>query len=72
MTYLPGPLPTSSQIRESPTIIHGVDPYADKRVVIIGPYIVKYGKGFSLLEGQNLLFIEENFPKVPAPKLYAI
>ncbi|KAL6240225.1 hypothetical protein RBB50_012885 [Rhinocladiella similis] len=69
---LPGPLPTSSQIRESPTIIHGVDPYADKRVVIVGPYVVKYGKGVSLLEGQNLLFIEENFPQVPAPKLYAM
>ena len=69
---LPAPLPREDQIRDCPNIIHGNEPSADQKVVVIGPYAIKYGKYLSQLEGENLLFLERYAPRIPAPKLYAM
>jgi hypothetical protein len=69
---LPSPLPSSKQVREAPDNIQEIDVDAGRRVVIVGPYLVKYGKYASPLEGLNLLFLEQTLPDIPAPKLYAM
>jgi aminoglycoside phosphotransferase (APT) family kinase protein len=40
--------------------------------VVVGPhYVVKYGAGVEQIEGETLLFIEQNL-RIPAPRLYAM
>lgn len=76
---LPSPLPSSKQIRDTPNNVPGTGDTAyntssdaGKRVVVSGSYVVKYGKYVRPLEGLNLLFLEQNLPRIPAPKLYAM
>ena len=68
-TYLPGPLPTTQEIEASNMVFldHG-----HRKVVVVGKdFLVKYGPSVSQNEGEVLVFLEENLPAVPAPRLYA-
>ena len=66
---LPAPLPTIEAIITSP---HVVQESTGRRIVRVGPhFLVKYGRNVTLIEGENLLFVEQ-FPDIPTPQIYAI
>ncbi|ESZ95444.1 phosphotransferase enzyme family protein [Sclerotinia borealis F-4128] len=70
---LPAPLPTISEILASNDIIKGTDTWATRKVVRISEhFVVKYGKSNDAIEGQNLLFLEQNGFQTFVPKLYAM
>ena len=65
---LPQSLPTKQEIEDS------TDELMDsgsRRLVRIGPFIIKYGSGVSVIEGENMLFVSRQ-TKVPVPHVYAI
>ncbi|TVY37224.1 hypothetical protein LOCC1_G007466 [Lachnellula occidentalis] len=65
---LPQPLPTNQEIHDSK------DQYVDnggRRVVRVGPYMIKYGPAVSVIEGENMLFISRE-TTIPVPRVYAI
>ncbi|KAI9806716.1 MAG: hypothetical protein M1825_006173 [Sarcosagium campestre] len=69
---LPAPLPTKDEIHASSNIIKGGGSRDTRRVVIVGQhFLVKHGHRARRVEGENLLFIEQNL-QIPAPLLYAI
>ena len=69
---LPAPLPTKQEIHDSATILKGTETWATQKVVVVGQhFLVKYGSRTSQIEGDNLLFIEQNL-RIPAPRLYAM
>ena len=66
---LPAPLPTVAEILASKRRISA---YYEAPVVRIGDhYAVKYGKGTSLQEGENMLFVQQS-TSIPVPKVYAL
>ncbi|OAT04569.1 phosphotransferase enzyme family protein [Blastomyces gilchristii SLH14081] len=66
---VPFPLPTEAEIENAPNIS---PEYGGRRVVQVGcHYVVKFGKGVNLVEGENMLFVRE-MTKVPVPRVYAL
>ncbi|OOQ87431.1 hypothetical protein PEBR_17453 [Penicillium brasilianum] len=66
---LPHPLPTSAEIENAPDIF--LD-YGERRVVAVGQlFVVKFGLGVNLIEGENMLFVQGS-TDVPVPRVYAL
>lgn len=66
---LPHTLPTSAEIENAPDIF--LD-YGERRVVAVGQhFVVKFGLGVNLIEGENMLFVQGN-TDVPVPRVYAL
>ncbi|ELR05846.1 hypothetical protein VC83_09000 [Pseudogymnoascus destructans] len=69
---LPAPLPSVDEIHSSPNILKGLEAWADRKVVRVGEhFIAKYSPYNDQIEGENLLFIEQNL-QISAPRLYAM
>jgi hypothetical protein len=69
---LPAPLPTKQEIHDSATILKGTEIWPTQKVVVVGQhFLVKYGSRTSQIEGDNLLFVEQNL-RIPASRLYAM
>ncbi|RFU31023.1 hypothetical protein B7463_g5318, partial [Scytalidium lignicola] len=65
---LPQPLPTNQEIHSS------TEQYMEnggRRLVRVGPYMIKYGTGVNVIEGENMLFVNHK-TTVPVPRVYAI
>lgn len=70
---LPAPLPTTSEILASKDIIKGTEAWATRKVVGVGQhFVVKYSPSNDQIEGENLLFLEQNKIRGFAPRLYAM
>ncbi|TVY33115.1 hypothetical protein LSUB1_G008439 [Lachnellula subtilissima] len=54
---LPQPLPTNQEIHDSTEQLMGM---GGRRLVRIGPYVVKYGTGVNCIEAENMLFVKAN------------
>lgn len=68
-TDLPCPLPTNAEIEKAPDISME---YGGRRIVGLGQhFVVKYGLGVNLTEGENMLFVREN-TNVPVPRVFAL
>ncbi|PYH66726.1 uncharacterized protein BO88DRAFT_392173 [Aspergillus vadensis CBS 113365] len=66
---IPCPLPTTSEIDAAPDISLR---YGGRRIVEIGDHlIVKFGKGVDLIEGEHMLFVQEN-TSIRDPRVYAL
>ncbi|RHZ51858.1 hypothetical protein CDV55_102957 [Aspergillus turcosus] len=66
---LPCQLPTEAEIDEAPDI---AEKYGGRRVVAIEPhFVVKFGMGIELLEGENVIFVREN-TSIRVPRVYAL
>ncbi|CZR60223.1 uncharacterized protein PAC_10119 [Phialocephala subalpina] len=65
---LPQPLPTDQEIHGS---TEQFMESGGRRLVRIGPYIIKYGSGVSVVEGENMLFVSRE-TTIPVPRVYAI
>ncbi|KAK0102234.1 hypothetical protein ONS95_005857 [Cadophora gregata] len=66
---LPADLPTDEEIENSVEIY--VDQTA-RKVVGVGPhFVVKYGRQIDLIEGKNMLYIQQN-TSVHVPRVYAL
>jgi len=68
-TALPSRLPTESEIDKAPDMSLE---YGGRRVVEIQPhFVVKFGKGVNLVEGENMMFVGEN-TSIRVPRVYAL
>lgn len=68
-TDLPCPLPTDAEIENAPDISMI---YGGRRIVEVGQhFVVKFGLGVDLIEGENMLFVQEN-TKIRVPRVYAL
>ncbi|PYI05492.1 phosphotransferase enzyme family protein [Aspergillus sclerotiicarbonarius CBS 121057] len=68
-TDLPSPLPTEADIDAAPDISLA---YGGRRVVKIGThFVVKYGRGVNLIEGENMLYVQKS-TSIPVPRVYAL
>ncbi|BDD57415.1 hypothetical protein MPDQ_005536 [Monascus purpureus] len=68
-TDIPSPLPTDAEIEDAPDISLV---YGGRRVVQVGHhFVVKFGKGVDLMEGENMLFVRAK-TKVPVPRVFAL
>jgi hypothetical protein len=66
---LPAPIPSKSDIEKSQNIL--LD-YTGRKVVTVGKhFVVKYGLGVDLMEGENLLFVHRN-TSIRVPRVYAL
>ncbi|KAF7712790.1 Uncharacterized protein PECH_002803 [Penicillium ucsense] len=66
---LPCPLPSSAEIENAPDISLQ---YGGRRIVAVGQnFVVKFGLGVNLIEGENMLFVRKN-TNVPVPRVYAL
>ncbi|KAJ5988259.1 phosphotransferase enzyme family protein [Penicillium waksmanii] len=66
---LPHPLPTNSEIENAPDISLE---YGGRRVVGVGQhFVVKFGQGVDLAEGENMLFVREN-TNICVPRVFAL
>jgi Phosphotransferase enzyme family len=65
---LPRPLPTLDEIESSGYILNES---GGSKVVVVGPYVVKFGHQVDLAEGENMLFVAQN-TSVPVPRVYAL
>ncbi|KAF4240592.1 hypothetical protein CNMCM8980_006185 [Aspergillus fumigatiaffinis] len=66
---LPCQLPTEAEIDEAADI---AEQYGGRRVVAIEPhFVLKFGLGIELLEGENMIFIREN-TSILVPRVYAL
>lgn len=66
---LPSPLPTNTEIENAPDISLE---YGGRRIVGVGEhYVVKFGLGVNLIEGENMLFVREN-TNFPIPQVFAL
>lgn len=66
---LPCQLPTEAEIDEAPDI---AEQYGGRRVVAIEPhFVVKFGIGTELLEGENMIFVRGN-TNIRVPRVYAL
>lgn len=69
---LPAPLPSIHEIQASTHFLKGSEDLADQKVVRVGNhFVVKIRPIHNTIEGENLLFIEQNL-QISAPKLYAM
>ena len=68
-SVLPDPLPTTEAIVSSRDVLKE---HSGRRIVRVGAhFIVKYGAGVSLTEGENMIFATE-FSKIAVPDVYAL
>ena len=68
-TDLPCPLPTGTEIENAPDISME---YGGRRIVGVGPhFVVKFGLGVTLIEGENMLFVREK-TNIPFPRVFAL
>jgi hypothetical protein len=66
---IPAPLPTSTEIEDAEDISLA---YGGRRVVKVGQhFVVKFGKGIDLVEGENMLFVQ-HMTNIPVPHVYAL
>ncbi|GIK04330.1 hypothetical protein Aspvir_008410 [Aspergillus viridinutans] len=66
---LPCQLPTEAEIDEAPNI---AEQFGGRRIVAIEPhFVVKFGMGIDLLEGENMIFVREN-TSICVPRVYAL
>lgn len=65
---LPRPIPTLDEIESSEDILNEA---GGSKVVVVGPYVVKFGLQVELAEGENMLFVAHN-TSVPVPLVYAL
>lgn len=66
---IPCPLPTNSEIENAQDISLE---YGGRRVVGVGQhFVVKYGPGVELAEGENMLFVREN-TNISVPRVFAL
>lgn len=66
---LPHPLPTDAEIETAPDISME---YGGRRIVAVGQhFVVKFGLGVNLIEGENMLFVREN-TNLRVPRVYAL
>jgi aminoglycoside phosphotransferase (APT) family kinase protein len=65
---MPSPLPTSAEIALSSEILSDI---TGCKVVVVGPYVVKYGHHVSLTEGEVMLYVAKS-TSVRVPKIYAL
>ncbi|GLB19609.1 phosphotransferase enzyme [Aspergillus tubingensis] len=66
---IPCPLPTTSEIDAAPDISLE---YGGRRIVEIGDHlVVKFGNAVDLIEGENMLFVQEN-TSIRVPRVYAL
>ena len=69
---VPAPLPTVAEIRASTNVLSPAGPNKTSKVVRVGRhFIVKYGPGVSLQEGENMLFVRQA-TNVRVPTVYAL
>lgn len=67
---LPEPLPTDEAITASQDVLQE---YSGRCIVRVGThFIVKYGAGVSLAEGEHMMFVRESSPMTPVPIVYAL
>lgn len=63
------PLPSEAEIDAAPIISME---YGGRKIVQVGSqFVVKFGRGVDLAEGENMLFVREH-TKVPVPRVYAL
>lgn len=68
-TDLPYPRPTGTEIENAPGIPME---YGGRKIVGVGPhFIVKFGLGVNLMEGENMLFVREKI-NIPVPRVFAL
>ncbi|KAJ6088363.1 hypothetical protein N7486_009624 [Penicillium sp. IBT 16267x] len=68
-TDLPCPLPTDAEIEDAPDISLE---YGGRRIVGVGQnFVVKFGLGVDLIEGENMLFVREN-TNISVPRTFAL
>lgn len=68
-TELPRPLPTGAEIENAPDISMEC---GGRRIVAVGQhFVVKFGLGVNLLEGENMLFVREK-TNIPVPRVFAL
>ncbi|KAL5049199.1 hypothetical protein BDW71DRAFT_176328 [Aspergillus fruticulosus] len=66
---LPCLLPTDAEIESAPDISME---YGGRRIVAVGQhFVVKFGLGVNLIEGENMLFVQEN-TNIRVPRVYAL
>ncbi|CAG8205259.1 unnamed protein product [Penicillium salamii] len=68
-TDLPCPLPTGTEIENAPDISME---YGGRRIVGVGQhYVVKFGLGVNLIEGENMLFVRQK-TTISVPRVFAL
>ena len=66
---VPAPLPTNAKIEAASEISLA---YGGRRIVEIGDhFVVKFGLGVDLIEGENMLFVKEN-TNINVSRVYAL
>ncbi|KAI0008550.1 kinase-like domain-containing protein [Xylariaceae sp. FL0662B] len=66
---IPAALPTFAEIIASRHIIYSSD---DRTIVRIGRhYVAKFGRGVSLMEGENMVFLKSHYRNLKIPEVYA-
>jgi len=66
---IPSPLPTNAEIEAAPDISLE---YGARRIVEIGShFVVKFGKGVNLIEGENMIFVRKN-TRIDISRIYAL
>ena len=66
---IPCALPTNAEIEESSDVISA---FTERRLVRVGKhFVVKYGRGIAIIEGENMLFVQK-MTKINVPKVYAL
>lgn len=67
--HLPSSLPTAAEVDTAPDISPEI---SGRRIVAVGEhYVVKFGLQVNLIEGENMLFVQES-TETPIPKVYAL
>ncbi|KAJ5239926.1 phosphotransferase enzyme family protein [Penicillium chermesinum] len=68
-TDLPCPLPTNAEIEDAPD--KSLE-YGGRRIVGLGQhFVVKFGQGVDLTEGENMLFVRKN-TNIRVPRVFAL
>ena len=66
---IPSALPTNAEIEHSRDVLSA---YGNRTVVRVGRhFVVKYGQGVDIIEGENMLFVQSR-TTVTIPKVYAL
>jgi len=68
-TDIPCALPTNAEIEDSEAVFSA---YGNRKVVRVGRhFVVKYGEGIDIVEGENMLYIQK-VTTIKVPKVYAL
>ena len=68
-TDIPCALPTNAEIEESEVVLSA---YSNRKVVRVGRhFVVKYGEGIDIIEGENMLYVRKA-TTITVPKVYAL